>query len=102
MHIMVQDILKCPSQAIVNAANPELVHGGGIAKVIAQAAGIGWERECSDYVKTCRASPDGKCSLQDVKFFLDSFGTVFLRCFQTIVIQRFPLGCALALAKRNL
>ena len=57
---MVKDILTVPAQAIVNAANPELAHYGGIAKTIAKAAGPGFEKECSDYIETCRVFPDGK------------------------------------------
>ena len=45
------NILNLPVQCIVNAANKSLVHGGGIAKVIAEAAGPDLDREGCNYVK---------------------------------------------------
>ena len=40
---VVADLLRQSVDAIVNAANEELVHGGGIAAVIAAAAGEGFD-----------------------------------------------------------
>ena len=44
-------ITRLNVDAIVNAANDTLMHGGGVAKVISDAAGYQLDRESRDYVK---------------------------------------------------
>ena len=44
-------ITRLNVDAIVNAANDNLMHGGGVAKVISDAAGYQLDRESRDYVK---------------------------------------------------
>jgi putative ATPase len=43
--VVVGDLLREPVDAIVNAANGQLAHGGGVAAAIARAAGPALERE---------------------------------------------------------
>jgi putative ATPase len=43
--VVVSDLLAEPTDAIVNAANGQLAHGGGVAAAIARAAGPALERE---------------------------------------------------------
>jgi O-acetyl-ADP-ribose deacetylase (regulator of RNase III) len=43
--VVVGDLLAEPTDAIVNAANGQLAHGGGVAAAIARAAGPALERE---------------------------------------------------------
>jgi O-acetyl-ADP-ribose deacetylase len=43
--VVVGDLLKQPVDAIVNAANGQLAHGGGVAAAIARAAGPALEQE---------------------------------------------------------
>jgi len=47
----VRDILSAPTDAIVNPANSGLSHGGGLAAVIAQAAGESIEMECDEIIR---------------------------------------------------
>ena len=46
IEVIQADITKLEVDAIVNAANEGLVHGGGVARAIAQAAGPDLWREC--------------------------------------------------------
>ena len=45
------DITKLPVDAIANAANEHLSHGGGVAYAISRAAGFDLEDECQDYLR---------------------------------------------------
>ena len=45
------DITKLPVDAIANAANEHLAHGGGVAYAIAKAAGFSLESEGQDYIQ---------------------------------------------------
>lgn len=56
------DITKQKVDVIVNAANSYLKHGGGVAKVIAQAAGDELIKESKDIIMTRDLPvPTGKC-----------------------------------------
>ena len=45
------DLLKEPVDAIVNAANGRLAHGGGVAAIISRAAGPALQAECDRIVR---------------------------------------------------
>lgn len=47
----VKDILSAPTDAIVNPANGGLSYGGGLAAVIAAAAGESMEQECDEIIR---------------------------------------------------
>ena len=51
VHVYKTDITKLPVDAIGNAANEHLSHGGGVAYAIARAAGFSLEYEGEDYIR---------------------------------------------------
>ena len=51
--VYMTDITKLPVDAIVNAANEQLSHGGGVAFAIARAAGFDLEDEGQEYIRRC-------------------------------------------------
>jgi O-acetyl-ADP-ribose deacetylase (regulator of RNase III) len=58
--VVLGDLLKEPSDAIVNAANGHLAHGGGVAYAIARAAGPELEREGDEIVRARGPVPVGE------------------------------------------
>lgn len=56
---VVGDLLDEPVDAICNAANGHLAHGGGVAAAIAEAAGPRLEREGDEIVRTHGPVPTG-------------------------------------------
>ena len=50
VHVYKTDITKLPVDAIVNAANEYLSHGGGVAYAIARVAGFSLEYKGEDYI----------------------------------------------------
>ncbi|CAG2236898.1 DTX [Mytilus edulis] len=61
IHVYMDSILKLDVDCIVNAANSHLMHGGGIAAVIADAAGKAFNKESYDYVKSNGEVKTGTC-----------------------------------------
>jgi O-acetyl-ADP-ribose deacetylase (regulator of RNase III) len=53
------NLLEQPVDAIVNAANGHLAHGGGVAGIIARAAGPALQAESDDLVRTHGPFPTG-------------------------------------------
>jgi len=53
------DLLKEPVDAIVNAANGQLAHGGGVAAIISRAAGPALQAECDRIVRERGPLPTG-------------------------------------------
>jgi O-acetyl-ADP-ribose deacetylase (regulator of RNase III) len=53
------DLLKQPVEAIVNAANGQLAHGGGVAAIISRAAGPALQQECDLLIQQKGAFPTG-------------------------------------------
>ena len=49
--ILAGDLVRQPTEAIVNPANVDLLHGGGAARAIASAAGPELEDECRHYIR---------------------------------------------------
>ncbi|XP_062600871.1 uncharacterized protein LOC134262490 [Saccostrea cucullata] len=54
-------ITKLGVDCIVNAANDKLMHGGGVAFAIAEAAGYEFSRESAEYIRQNGPIPVGKC-----------------------------------------
>lgn len=57
------DIVKEKAECIVNAANEQLQHSGGIAVHIAKKAGKKMEEECQKYIQTHHKLPTGQSIL---------------------------------------
>ena len=53
------DLLRQPVDAIVNAANGQLAHGGGVAGIISRAAGPAFQRESDQWIQLNGALPSG-------------------------------------------
>lgn len=53
------NLLEEPVDAIVNAANGHLAHGGGVAAIISRAAGPALQQECDRIVRERGAFPTG-------------------------------------------
>jgi O-acetyl-ADP-ribose deacetylase (regulator of RNase III) len=56
---VIGDLLGEPVDAICNAANGGLSHGGGVAALISEAAGPALDRECDEIVRTKGRVPTG-------------------------------------------
>jgi len=56
VHCYQADILKIQVQCIVNAANKDLDHGGGIAHAISSAAGKRFQDACTQFVRNSKFS----------------------------------------------
>jgi O-acetyl-ADP-ribose deacetylase (regulator of RNase III) len=58
--LILDDLLAQPVDAIVNAANDHLAHGGGVAGLISGAAGPRLDAESADYVRAHGPIPVGE------------------------------------------
>ncbi|XP_062611923.1 uncharacterized protein LOC134273729 [Saccostrea cucullata] len=59
--IYTESIMRAKVECIVNSANENLMHGGGVASAISEAAGYEFDQESSDYVKKNGPLAVGKC-----------------------------------------
>ena len=57
LYLYYADITKLNVGAIVNAANERLLHSGGVAWAISQAAGSSFQRESDKYIRECGKIP---------------------------------------------
>lgn len=79
------DITKENVDAIVNPANGKLMHSGGCAAAIANAAGWQLNEESSNYIKAHGQLQVGKCTFtsagnlqsQGIRFVIHTVGPMF-------------------------
>lgn len=57
------DITKCDTDAIVNAANERLAHGGGVAAAIARSGGPVIQKESGEWVRKHGRVPTGSAAI---------------------------------------
>jgi O-acetyl-ADP-ribose deacetylase (regulator of RNase III) len=57
--VVLADLLRETTDAIVNAANGDLIHGGGVAAAISRAAGAAFDEECAALVRERGPIPTG-------------------------------------------
>ena len=60
MALFVGDLCRHTADAIVNAANEDLQHSGGLARNIAKAAGVDLQNDCRDYIRANKKLPTGQ------------------------------------------
>ncbi len=63
IQIVTGDITKEETDAVVNAANSHLAHGGGVAAAIVRAGGYEIQRESDEYVRKNGPVPTGEAAV---------------------------------------
>ncbi len=63
LELVAGDITQLDTEAIVNAANERLAHGGGVAGVIARAGGPTIQRESNEWVREHGAVKTGSAAI---------------------------------------
>ena len=82
IEIVKGDITKEQTNAIVNAANSSLQHGGGVALAIASAAGKELIKECEQYISEHGQVPTGSAMITtggnlNAKFVIHTVGPIW-------------------------
>lgn len=82
VRLEIGDITAFRGDAIVNAANSRLAHGGGVAAAISQAAGPGLARESRELVEREGSVPTGEAVVTggydlDVRWIIHTVGPVY-------------------------
>ncbi len=83
--ILIQgDITKCETEAIVNAANSHLAHGGGVALAISKAAGPSLQEESNKIIAENGPIPTGSATITSggklkAKYVIHAVGPIYSR-----------------------
>ncbi|MCX7653179.1 MAG: macro domain-containing protein [Fervidobacterium sp.] len=106
VHFVVGDITIQKVDAIVNAANPYLKHGGGVAGIIVRKGGSQIQKESDEYVKKYGPVKPGNVAvttagLLDTKYIIHAVGPtgdlpendqIMESCFENILKKSDELG----------
>ena len=76
------DITEMATEAIVNAANEHLVHGGGVAGVISRRGGPAIQRESDEWVRRRGRVPTGSAAITsggqlEARYVIHAVGPVY-------------------------
>ena len=93
IHIKQGDITEETTDAIVNPANSQLVHGGGAARAIAVKGGAMGEEQSRHLIEKIGQVPTGKAVITDAgnlpcKFVIHTVGPIWGESEETVKLRR--------------
>ncbi len=106
LELLKGDITELDTEAIVNAANEYLKHGGGVAGVISQKGGPIIQRESDEWVKKHGPVKTGSCAITSggnlkAKFVIHAVGPVYDGTSRSAELLASAVKCSLKMADEH-